>query len=289
MSWDGKTIVYEYDSGLWKLDVPTGQASEISFDLPVDQPSNDNVWMTLRNNIDDFSTSTTAQDLAFSVRGEIFSLPVTGGDTTRITASEARDQLPAYSPNGKKLAYISDKDGDEKIYIYDTEKKETQVVEPVGNIHYNIMWTWGGVLVWSPDGKKLIYGADSKLCIYDLDEKDTVAENRWRQRHHHPAQLVARRKMDRHTLGAILSSSSTSTSRILIPESNMLSPTSLPATSRPPFTSDGKGLLFSSERSGKYQVHYIPFEKRTYDPSDPEERKMEAGEKEKGRRSQENR
>ena len=38
------------------------------------------------------------------------------------------------------------------------------------------MWTWGGILVWSPDGKKLAYGADSGIRVYDFAQKKTTAK-----------------------------------------------------------------------------------------------------------------
>ncbi len=280
ISWDRKTIIYEHKSGLWIMSVPDGATREIKLLLPVDHKGNERVWLRFANRMDGFSTDSAGKHVAFSIRGELFRAPVAKGDLIRLTKGEARDRMPAYSPDGKKVAYISDESGEEKIYVVDAKGGEPEVIEPAGNVHYNLMWSWGGILLWSPDSKKLVYGAGNKLFVYDFDRKATTAEiegirgtiihpnwapdNRWL--------AYSRRTQELQFDAFALNIEEGTEYRLTDDPRNDYGPT---------FTPDGKGLIFSSNRSGSYQFYHFPFDKREYDPSDPEEVRMAAERKKK--------
>jgi tricorn protease-like protein len=60
MSSDGKTIVYEDNFGIWKLDVASGRSSEIKLDITTDEKDNEAEIETVTNEVDDFDISPSA-------------------------------------------------------------------------------------------------------------------------------------------------------------------------------------------------------------------------------------
>ena len=65
----------------------------------------------VRVNIGDGAT------LAFTWRGDIWSVPVKGGAARRLTQHPANESSPAFSPDGKQLAFTSDREGSRQIYV----------------------------------------------------------------------------------------------------------------------------------------------------------------------------
>jgi Tol biopolymer transport system component/C-terminal processing protease CtpA/Prc len=55
--------------------------------------------------------------LAFTYKGDIFTVPVAGGDARQITTSAAYDSYPVWSPDGSKIAFASDREGSLDIYV----------------------------------------------------------------------------------------------------------------------------------------------------------------------------
>src|SRR6185312_924402 len=117
MSADGKTIVYEGNFGLMKLDVASGKTSEIRIDIKSDSKENDVHLVALSNEADTFNLSPSTRRAAISSHGEIFSIATERGDVQRVTESPWRDQDPRWSPNGNWIAFISDRSGREEIWM----------------------------------------------------------------------------------------------------------------------------------------------------------------------------
>lgn len=61
--------------------------------------------------------SPDGKTLAFSWRGDIWSAPSTGGIARQLTLSPANDRMPAYSPDGKRLAFVSDREGSAQLFV----------------------------------------------------------------------------------------------------------------------------------------------------------------------------
>src|SRR5262249_58994118 len=82
------------------------------------------------------------------------------GEKTQVTNSAWRDRNEVYSPDGRKIAYVSDEDGEQQVRVYDiasaTSKKLTSQPAEKDN------------LVWAPSSQKLAYGADNKVFEVDV-------------------------------------------------------------------------------------------------------------------------
>src|ERR1022692_3394236 len=74
ISSDGRTIVYEEDFGLWKLDTSTGQSSQIKVSIDTDDKENNEESVTVTNETDHFSLSPSARRAVISTHGEMFTI-----------------------------------------------------------------------------------------------------------------------------------------------------------------------------------------------------------------------
>ncbi len=166
ISSDGKTIVFEEGFGLWKLDVASGQSSEVKINIAADDKTNNFHVLTINNDADDYDLSPTTQRAAISAHGEVFTIATERGDVTRVTNSYTREDSPRWSPDGKWIAYISDKTGRQEIWVAtpdgtDAKKLSDADVEKLS-------------LAWMPDSKSLLYTtSDHKLNLVNVESGQT--------------------------------------------------------------------------------------------------------------------
>ena len=101
-------------------------------------------------------------------RGELFSLPAEKGYVQNLTRSSGvAERYPTWSPNGKYVAFWSDKSGEYELTIRDLTKggEETQLTTLGPGFRYN--------LYWSPDSKKISY-VDQTMTIrvFNMNSKE---------------------------------------------------------------------------------------------------------------------
>ncbi|MDH3197817.1 MAG: S41 family peptidase, partial [Candidatus Krumholzibacteria bacterium] len=114
-------------------------------------------------NITGFGCSPSGKRAVIVARGEVFTVPKEDGPTRNLTRdSGARDKDAAWSPDGKTIAYLSDKSGEYEIYLVNPNGKEAVVRLTEHKDGYR------HTLRWSPDSKKIAF-ADQTLRCYILD------------------------------------------------------------------------------------------------------------------------
>jgi Tol biopolymer transport system component len=165
ISTDGKTIVFERDFRIWKLDVDSKKANEVAISLR-GAPSMPTVeHLRLSDQIQELELSPDGKKVAFIVRGEIFAASATdGGDAARVTNSIANEFDVAWSPDSKKLVYASSRNGVDQIFSYDfTSNTETQIT----NTQQHDIFPR-----YSPDGKLLAFQRSmNELHVMDMTAK----------------------------------------------------------------------------------------------------------------------
>jgi tricorn protease len=167
LSSDSRVIVYEEDSGLWKLDLGTGKSVEVHVNLNTDSKENNEETLTMNSEAESFHLSPSGKRAVISAHGEIFSIATERGDIRRLTHSPgARDGQPVWSLDGKWIAFVSDQSGRDEVWLCDEEGQNQKKISDSDSQK--------GSLTWSPDSKALLYtGTDKKLYRYDLADGKT--------------------------------------------------------------------------------------------------------------------
>jgi len=156
ISADGRVIVYEENFGLWKLDTASGKSSEIKVQIISDEKENTVETLAVQNEADAFSLSPSGKRAALSAHGEIFTVATERGEAQRVTESYWRETAPRWSPDGKWIAFVSDRSGREELYIADERGNNLKKLSDSD--------TEKSSLEWAPDSKSLLYTAsDRKL------------------------------------------------------------------------------------------------------------------------------
>ncbi len=108
---------------------------------------------------------------------QIYVMDGDGRDVRRLTNNHASDRCPRWSPDGKRIAFISDRDGPRKICMTDRAGKNTAVLKSTDPVMVESGET---SLDWSPDGREIAFvGGDHRaLCAVDVntDEVRTLVE-----------------------------------------------------------------------------------------------------------------
>jgi tricorn protease len=167
ISADRKTIVYEEGFGLWKLDVASGRSTEIRLNITSDVKDNDVQLRTISGEADSFSLSPSGKRAAISTHGEIFSIATSRGEVQRVTETFWRETSPRWSPDGKYIAFLSDRSGREEIWIADERGGHLKQVTDAD--------CEKAPITWAPDSKSMLWtGSDRKLRRVTLSDGATV-------------------------------------------------------------------------------------------------------------------
>jgi tricorn protease len=162
------SIIYENGGYLYLFDLLSETASKMNITIAED-------FYGGRNELKDASKSITSLDLSpdgkrvvISARGEVFSVPAEEGITRNLTESSgAHDREAAWSPDGKYIAYLSDKSGEYEIYI-EPQDGSSDAIQITSNAD-----TYKFSIIWSPDSKKIMW-SDKKMRLQyvNIDTKE---------------------------------------------------------------------------------------------------------------------
>jgi tricorn protease len=157
-------IVYEYGGELAIFDVAGQTSANISITVPNDGLAMRPSKYSASKDVEEFELAPKGQRALFVARGDIFTVPIEDGPTRNLTnSSNAHDRGAAWSPDGKTIAFISDKSGEDQIYLIDQMGKgEMQQLTTTFKAQL-------GGLKWSPDSKKITFTQNNEGKIFVLD------------------------------------------------------------------------------------------------------------------------
>ena len=123
--------------------------------------TSEGTWISL-------DVSPDGETIVFDLLGDLYRMPITGGEATRLTSGLPHDMQPRFSPDGSRIVFVSDRSGDENVWLIDAEGGEpTQLSEGVGSVFLSPEWM--------PDGKYVVvsrarafFGLE-KLWLYHVD------------------------------------------------------------------------------------------------------------------------
>ena len=97
------------------------KTTPIKLNIAAETRENLSEVQTFSSQADDYDLAPSSRRVAFSIHGEIFTAPVEEGDLKQVTEGPARDRAVSYSPDGKSLAFVSDRSGRERLYVTSVE------------------------------------------------------------------------------------------------------------------------------------------------------------------------
>ncbi len=156
-------IVFENGGYLYRFDLPSQEAKKLAIYLPSERPQTMKHWVNVSKNISDFDISPDGKRAAFSARGEVFTVPAKEGSVRDLTRTPGiREKLVAWSPDGRWIAYVSDRSGEDEIYIAPQDGMGAEQQITSGYKGFKLQ------PVWSPDSKKIAW-ADKDLTLWWVD------------------------------------------------------------------------------------------------------------------------
>jgi len=159
----GSRIVYELGGEIWLLDTTTGDTNRVPISVDNDDPEARPVLTSVDDRITGVDISPSGARALIVARGDVFTVPKKNGPTRNLTddcGSHEKDAV--WSPDGKTIAYLSDRSGEYEIYLVDPLGK----TEAVRLTEYTDGYRH--TLRWSPDSRKIAF-ADQTLRCYYLD------------------------------------------------------------------------------------------------------------------------
>ncbi len=138
----------------WTVEADTGPVRELAFE------ATEGTWMSV-------DVSPDGGRIVFDLLGTIYEMPVLGGDAVALTSGRSWNLSPRFSPDGRQIAFSSDRTGSHQVWVLDRESGAARQVSdwPDANIYRP---------AWSADGARLYAGVSgdgisSQLVAFDVD------------------------------------------------------------------------------------------------------------------------
>jgi len=100
--------------------------------------------------------------IVFDILGDLYTLPITGGTATRITSGTGWDQQPRYSPDGRMIAFVSDRNGSKNLWIANVDGTRPHILTKSERTNF-------ASPIWSADGQYVIATRTGQLFMYHKD------------------------------------------------------------------------------------------------------------------------
>src|SRR5271154_6263873 len=157
-------LVYEQFGGIYLYDVTSGKARKLNVTIAGDLPATRAHYEKVGDKIANAGISPTGMRAVFEVHGEIVTVPGEKGDIRNLTHTPAvAERDPAWSPDGKWIAYFSDESGEYALHL--SEQSGQGAVKKI-NLGNPPSYFYSPL--WSPDSKKILY-TDKRLNLWYVD------------------------------------------------------------------------------------------------------------------------
>jgi tricorn protease len=157
-------IVFQAGGNLYRYELTSGQTVQVNIEVVTDlatlKPREENVQNLLQYG----GISPTGKRATFTARGDVFTVPAENGPVLNLTrTSGVAERYATWSPDGKTMAYWSDKSGEYELTVRpaDGSGQERKLTSMGKGFRYPPQW--------SPDSKKVAFAdQDMRFYLYDL-------------------------------------------------------------------------------------------------------------------------
>ena len=156
-------IIFEQAGYLHLFDPSAARATRLKIGVAADLLETRSRFVKGSKYLRSASLSPTGARVALDIRGEIITVPAEKGDDRNLTRSaSAHDRFPAWSPDGKSIAWFSDESGEYQLFIQQQDGKGTPRKIQIGGAGFY------ADPKWSPDSAKIAF-TDNSRSLYVLD------------------------------------------------------------------------------------------------------------------------
>ena len=159
---DGRSIVYVQDGRLHVLDVATNRDRTVAVRVPSDRWALRDRVINPKDYIHTAGLGDDGKTVVLGARGDVFRVPAAPAPAVNLSQTPGTREIhPALSPDGKTVAFFSDRTGEYQLYTQPAAGGDwTALTTTLDRTVYR--------LAWSPDGKKILFG-NKDYAIFWLD------------------------------------------------------------------------------------------------------------------------
>ncbi|HTI65778.1 MAG TPA: amidohydrolase family protein [Gemmatimonadaceae bacterium] len=131
----------------------TARGLPLTPSTPLKFTTDEGTWLSL-------DVSPDGKAIVFELLGDLYTLPIEGGKATRITSGQAFDAQPHYSPDGKRVVFVSDRTGSDNVWVADADGTHPRALTRDNeNLHFQSP-------TFTPDGKYVVVSRGNDLYMY---------------------------------------------------------------------------------------------------------------------------
>ena len=168
------TMAFSWNGDLYTLK-DGGEPAKVEITLRKDKPEKEHIWRSLSGGPGSMAISPDGKEIAFVVRGDVYTTTVDLSDTRRITFTPEQERGVSFGKDGRSLYYASERKGEWAIYKVELNDKKDAHFTFSGGFTEKRVSPEGEICFQpeaSPDGKKLAYlRSRSEIVVADADGK----------------------------------------------------------------------------------------------------------------------